>query len=67
MTDVFDLLETQFSFPGVDSDLLRAQALEHSPCVGEEVGVGFAVTFSESGSILGFLIHLFSNDIQLLT
>jgi hypothetical protein len=43
VTDVFDLLETQFGFPGVDSDLLRAQALEHSPCVGEEVGVGLAV------------------------
>ena len=43
MTDVFDLLETQFGFPGVDSNLLRAQALEHSPCVGEEVGVGLVV------------------------
>ena len=43
MTDVFDLLETQFGFLGVDSDLLRAQALEHSSCVGEEVRVGFAV------------------------
>ena len=43
MTDVFDLLETQFGFPGVDSDLLRAQELEHSSCVGEDVWVGFAV------------------------
>ena len=43
MTNVFDLNETQFGFPGVDSDLLRAQALETSLCVGEEVWVGFAV------------------------
>ena len=43
MTDVFDLLETQLCFSGVDSDLLSAKALEHSSCVGEEVGVGFAV------------------------
>ena len=43
MTDVFDLFETQFGFPGVDSDLLSAKALEHSSCVGEEVLIGFAV------------------------
>ena len=43
VTDVFDLFETQFGFPGVDSDLLSAKALEHSSCVGEEVWVGFAV------------------------
>ena len=43
MTDVFDLLETQLCFPGVDSDLLSAEALEHSSCIGEEVFIGFAV------------------------
>ena len=43
MTDVFDLLETQLCFPGVDCDLLSAKALKHSSCVGEEVWFGFAV------------------------
>ena len=43
MTDVFDLLETQLCFPGVDSYLLSAKVLEHSSCIGEEVSVGFAV------------------------
>ena len=43
MTDVFDLLETQLCFPGVDSDLISAKTLGHSSCVGEEVWVDFAM------------------------
>ena len=43
MANVFDLLETQLCFPGVDSDLFSAKALEHSSCIGEEVFIGLAV------------------------
>ena len=57
LTDVFDLLEIQFGFPGVDSDLLRAQALEHSLCVGEEVWVGFAYIVDVYFAIEDLVLH----------
>ena len=43
MTDVFNLLETQFGFSGVDSNFLVAKAIQHSACVIEILWLRFFV------------------------
>jgi hypothetical protein len=67
MNNAFILLEIQFQFPGVNSNLLIAKAIEHSTCVSEKLWVRLAVDEYIVDVDLAYFVDLAVKDLVLYT